>query len=126
MDASLETPKRGWVLSGWLIFMVVANAWTVFNYIGIINDFVQHSDPRFTGVVQWSFPLLAVLGVVNVGAAIALWTWRPVGLYIFAATSVIALIINLMLNVPIQASLLGLGGLLIVWLLVRSRWQYFH
>lgn len=119
-------PQRGWALTAWLIFVALTNAWTVYRYYVIIEDYVSHSDPRFTGTLQWALPLLGVLAAVNIVAVILLWYWRKIGLYIFAATSITALGINMLLGVPLLTSLLGLGGLLILWLLLRERWSAFR
>lgn len=117
---------RGPLLTIWLIFMALANAWTVYRYITIIEDFVSHSDPLFTGTLEWALPLLVVLAAANLVAVVLLWLWRKIGLYIFAATSAVALVINLLLGIPLLTSLIGLIGLAILWALLRPRWGYFR
>lgn len=117
-------PLRGLPLSGWLVFLVVANVWTVYRYAMIIYDLVDHYV--FTGTSQWAFPLLGLLAVVNIVGVMLLWFGRKLGFYLLVATSLIAFVVNTLLNVPITATLLGLLGLLILWALLRPRWSDFR
>lgn len=116
-------PARGLPLTGWLAFMLLANVWTVYRYGMIIYDLVDHM--AFDGIAQWALPLLATLSVVNVAAIILLWFWRKIGLYTLVASSAIALVVNMMLQVPLTSMLLGLVGLIILWSLLRPHWSNF-
>ncbi|MBC8162003.1 MAG: hypothetical protein H7Z42_12370 [Roseiflexaceae bacterium] len=122
-EATVE-PARSLPLTGWLVFVLLANVWTVYRYGMIIYDLVDHMV--FDGVAQWALPLLATLSVVNVAAVVLLWFWRKVGLYMFVATSVIALVVNSILQVPLTSMLLGLVGLIILWFLLRPHWSNFR
>lgn len=119
-------PVRGWPLTGWLVYLTLANAWAVYRYYSIIDDFVRHSDPRFTGTLEWALPVLMVLAAVNLGAVILLWFWRKWGFYIFVVTACAAFAINVTLKVPFGTLLLGLVGLIILWALLRSHWSDFR
>jgi hypothetical protein len=124
MITSTETRERGWLLTGWLIFMFIANAYTLFTYATTIQDWLSHSDPRWDQF-GWAFVVFAIGAALNVIATIALWRWKIWGLYLFAATSIIALILNIIVGVPIIAALLGLVGFVIVYVLVNQRRAYF-
>ena len=126
MNESAIKPGRGSLLAVWLAFMALANAWTVYRYYTIIDDFVRHHDPRFTDTLQWALPLLAILAALNIVAVVLLWFWRKIGFYIFVLTSFVSLVINLTLKVPLGSLLLGLIGLIVLWALLKSRWSDFR
>lgn len=126
IDETVQKPARGWALTAWLIFIIGANLWTIYRYYVIIEDFVSHQDPAFTGTMQWALPTLAVLAAVNIVAALLLWFWRKIGLYLFVVTSGVAFILNLLLSAPITSAFLGLLGLVVLWALLRPRWAQFR
>jgi hypothetical protein len=126
MTALAPSRSRGVVLTGWLGFMLLANAWTVYRYVTIIQDYLDHSDPRFTGNLQWGLYALLALAAINILCVIGLFFWKKLGLYGFAATSVVALVINVIVGVPLTTSLVGLVGIGILWALVQSKWDYFE
>lgn len=51
MNESAAKPVRGPLLTGWLILMALANVWAVYRYYAIVDDFVRHHDPSFTGTL---------------------------------------------------------------------------
>lgn len=126
MAQELYSPKeRGAILTGWLVFVGLANGWTVYRYVDIIRDYVQHSDPALNGPAGWAFPLLTVLALINIGAVVALFRWRKLGWYLILMTSGVALVVNLILGIPLILSLLGFGGLAILWWLLSRKWEHF-
>jgi hypothetical protein len=54
--------------------------------------------------------LLSLVGIANVACAIALFKWRKAGFYGFIGTSAVVFIVNLSIGLGIVPSLLGLGG----------------
>ncbi|MAS32480.1 MAG: hypothetical protein CL610_00650 [Anaerolineaceae bacterium] len=126
MSETPLNPARGRALTVWLILMALTNAWAIYRYIVILEDFISHSDPQFTVILQWALPLMAIVALINIVGVIFLWRWRRLGFYVLVATTTITLTVNLMLNVPVATSILGLVGLLILWALLRPRWQHFY
>lgn len=127
MAQELYSPKeRGALLTGWLAFIGLANAWTAYRYIDILRDFIQHSDTTLNGPASWAYPLLTVLALLNIGAVVALFKWRRFGLYLFIVTSGIALIVNVVLGIPLLLSLVGLIGVVLLWLILKPKWDYFR
>jgi hypothetical protein len=117
--------ERGALLTGWLILMLFANAWAIYRYILIIEDWLSHND------VNWNrlgvpFVVLIVLGIINIVAVVLLWRWRIVGLYIFVATSLIVFMLNLILGVPLLTALIGLVGMIILFALVNPKREMFR
>jgi hypothetical protein len=75
-------------------------------------------------IPSWAFIVLAILAIVNIVSAIALWMWQKWGFYAFVVTSIAAVVINLAIGIPILNALLGLIGLAILWYLLRDKWEY--
>jgi hypothetical protein len=121
---TLPERKRGALLTGFLILMLIANVWTIYRYIVIIDDWLRHSDPNWNRFGA-PFVLLTVLAAVNVVGVVLLWQWRIVGLYLFIAVSLIAFVINLILGVPLITALIGLIGMVILYALVNAKREMF-
>ena len=119
--ASMQTQERGGCLTAWLIVVLIANALIAFYYL-TSGAAMQQVYPSISPAI---FLFLAVIGVVNIVSAIGLWTWHKWGFYLFAATSVITLVINIGIGLPVVSSLTGLIGVAILWYLLRNKWQAF-
>ena len=117
----MASRERGGCLTAWLILVLIANALIAFYYLTSTSA-LQQVYPVSSVV----FLLLAVIGAVNVVSAIALWTWHKWGFYLFAITSVITLVINIGIGLPIVSSLSGLIGVGILWYLLSKKWSAFE
>ena len=121
---STDERKRGRWLSGWLILLALLYTWLA--YQAVATMVAALPDTGLNDTPQWVLPLLIVLSLVNVGAAIALWFWRKLGFYIFVITAIPLVIINLMLGVQLLIALFPLYSVSSTWVLLRPRWQYFY
>lgn len=126
MSSLLLERKRGSIFTIWLILIALANAWGAYRYYVIIEDFVSHSDPRFTGTLQWGLPLLGILALLNIVAVALLFAWKRLGLYIILATNAIALVVSLMLGVSLSTIAPGLVGLAILIYFYQQRAHWFQ
>ena len=109
--SSAPTPPRHGCVTAWLIFMIVVNALTAIGTPFSLNSLRQagmHPSVPLIGV-------LVVCAVANIVFAVALLRWMKWGFYGFAATTVIALVVNLILGVGLGSSLLGLIGIAILY-----------
>jgi len=120
-----QTKERGVWLSAWLVLMFLSAIWVAYRYISIIQEFIDIHSPRFTGILPIALYTLIGLAAVNLVCVVGIWNWRKWGVYGIVATSIVALIINFLIGVPFFASLLGLVGLVILWLLVQPKWPHF-
>ena len=106
-----QKKQRHGCLAAYLILMIVANSLMALIYLlgsGSMRE--QYPDaPR------WGFPVLAVLGIVNVICAIALFSWKELGFFGFLATSLVASIVNFAIGLNIIQALAGLVGLAILY-----------
>jgi len=121
MMSMTQTNERGGCLTVWLALMLIANAFTAFFYL-TSGSTLQQAYPSASPVI---FLILAAGGIVNLISVYGIWTWKKWGFYLFVATSLLALLINLSLGLSIFSSLLGLVGVAIFWYLLREKWAAF-
>ncbi len=88
-------------------------------YYLVAGDTIQHTMP------DWSIPVFALFGLINLGLAIAVWNWKRIGVYGFWVSAIIVMGINLSIGLSLVQSLPGLVGPLILTLLVRPKWNDF-
>lgn len=124
MTTTTETRTRGPLLTAWLIFMLVANTFTFFAYISIIQDWLNHSDPAWDRLGVPSV-ILTIGAAINIVAALLLWRWKIWGLYLFIGVSVVALVINLAIGTSFLVALFGLTGVAILFALVNPKREWF-
>lgn len=117
----MKSRERGGCLTAWLVVVLITNALIAFYYLTSTSAMQQVYPTISSGV----FLLLAVIGAVNVASAIGLWTWHKWGFYLFVATSIITLVINIGIGLPILSSLAGLIGVGILWYLLHKKWNAF-
>lgn len=113
-------PQRGGCLTAYLVLAMIVNPLVGVVYL-FFSDAVSEGAP---GIKPVAIAPLGVMSLANTWAAIALWRWQRAGLYIFAATTAIALAINLASGLGVT-SVTGVIGLAILWALVRPQWQHF-
>lgn len=108
----MDGPKqRHGCLTAWLILMIVANSLSALMYLfakNLILDAVPETP-------EWTFPVYAALGIVNVICAIALARWKKWGFFGFVATTLVGLVINIIVEVEIMQMIFGLLGIVILF-----------
>jgi hypothetical protein len=110
--------ERHGCVTAWLIFMVVANSIVVIMYLfarGMIQNNLTAAIP------SWVFIVLGLMGIANIIFAVALLKWKKWGFWGFAFTSIIAAAVNLQMGTSVLQTLLGLGGVAILYAILRIR-----
>ena len=106
-----DKKERHGCLTAWLVFMIIASSITaMLNLVG-----GSTISEQFPDAPSWAFPLLAVLGALNVGFAIALFKWKKWGFYGFCGTAIVAFMTNLSVGVGLAPSIFGLVGVAILY-----------
>jgi hypothetical protein len=118
---SKETKKRGFWLTAFLILMFVANPFTAFTYFSNPELIIQSYPSISIGLLYF----MGVFALLNVVFAIAIWTWKKVGVYGIYGSMALAFCINLYIGVGIVGSLTGLLGLVLLYFTTKKRWQLF-
>ena len=109
--------ERGVLLTIALVIMAVH---------GIIAAFMYNSMSTAPEVQRpWIISMMVVHSLANIAAAIGIFYWKKWGLYVYAASTVIALVAGL-LSVGIWSVFYMVLPLAIVGWLLRSKWGYFE
>jgi len=107
----MQRPPRHGCLTAFLIFLILVNVISVVMYLAA-GDTIRQALPD---APSWISPALALLGVLNIVFAIALFQWKKWGFYGFIITSVIAVIINISIGMSVLQGILGLVGVAILF-----------
>jgi hypothetical protein len=125
-----QPKQRGRLLTLWLLLLILANILSAFFYIftayvlattssSAIND---ATNPLFNFALPfWAISLFPIFSIVNVYAAIALLKWRKWGFFALCVSYLIETAANLVLGNIL--AIVGLLGIAILYLLLRSKWS---
>ena len=108
MENPIQPPplkKRHGCLTAWLTIMIILNSITSLVYL--VSAVGASSTLR---IPTFALLLLSLIGITNVACAIALFKWKKAGFYGFIGTTAVVFIVNLSIGLGIVTSLLGLGG----------------
>jgi hypothetical protein len=72
----------------------------------------------------WAISLMALHFLANVLAAVGIWYWQKWGLYVYAGSTILALVVGLM-TVGIWSVFYMVLPLVILGWLLRTKWSYF-
>jgi len=128
---SKDQPKqRGTLLTLWLILLVLANAFVAVGYIVIAyllaiqsSIFNDPTNPIYGfDIPLWAVMLSSILSIANLVSVVALFKWRKWGFFAFCASTLVAVIENIVLGSGVFA-LEGFVSIAILYLLLRSKWN---
>nr|WP_299000086.1 hypothetical protein [uncultured Allomuricauda sp.] len=108
----MESKQRHGCVTAWLILMIIANSFTSITYL-FLGDTVSQNLP--TPVSKSMIMTLAFVGIANLIFSIMLFQWKKWAFWGFAATSLIALGINLSIGLGLGTALFGLAGVAILY-----------
>jgi hypothetical protein len=74
----------------------------------------------------WAFYVLGILAILNITFTIFLFKWKRWAFFAICGMAGIVFIINLLIGVNIFSSIFGLSGPIILYLIMRSRWNLFE
>lgn len=110
--------ERGTLLTIWLILMLISNLLAVLGNLFLSSNQASFYPNTSSGI----FYILSLLGLINIGSVIYLFKWKKWGFYAFCGVAVIAFIINLIIGLGV-ASLFGFIGVIILYLLLKPKWD---
>jgi hypothetical protein len=107
--------QRHGCLTAWLVLMIIANSGTALVYL-LGSAAIKQTLPS---APAWCFPLLAVLGLLNVVCAVALLQWRKWGFFGFVVSALAAFGINLAIGLNIVQACFGLVGVGVLYAVLQ-------
>jgi uncharacterized membrane protein YcgQ (UPF0703/DUF1980 family) len=110
-----ETKKRGTLLTVWLILMLIGNASTFIAYF-------LGGSLLFPIIPSWAIYSLGALAGFNILLIIRLFRWKKWAFFALVGTTAMAFAINTIL-IGLPASLLGLIGIVILYAVLRPKWN---
>lgn len=111
-----DLKQRHGCVTFWLWLVLLVNAGGVLQLIVSMCSSAGMDYPVVAVV------LMVLLGTCNVVASLLLMRWRKLGFYLFVASSVAALAVNvLLLNVHPVQSVTSLAGIAIWWAVLQIR-----
>jgi hypothetical protein len=117
MKQKPKKKERGFWLSLVLVVMGLHGIFaSVFYYSQRSQDFINR--PYLIG-------LMVLHSLLNIVAAVGIWYWKKWALYVYAVSTVIALVAGL-LSIGIWSTFYMVLPLAIVGWLLRTKWDYFE
>lgn len=127
MEESVK--ERGTLLTIWLVLMLIANALTAIGYLvgSMMADTIESlMASTMLFIPTWVYYVLGFFGLLNVVFTIFLFKWKKWAFYAFCGIAVIVAGINLFIGFGILDSLSGFLGVIILYLLMRPKWDLFE
>lgn len=112
----MESKQRHGCVTAWLIFMIIANAFSAISYL-FMGDTISEALPE--PVPTPMLYALAIIGIANLVFAIMLLQWKKWAFWGFVVSGLITLGINLSIGIGIGQSLLGLLGVGILYAILQ-------
>lgn len=110
--------ERHGCVTAWLVFMIVANSIAVITYL-FARSVIQKNLPA--AIPSWAFIALGLIAIANIIFAVALLKWKKWGFQGFVFTSIIAAGVNLETGTSVLQTLIGLGGVIVLYAILRIR-----
>jgi hypothetical protein len=114
--------QRGALLTTWLILMIIANSFSAIFYF-FLKGFVSFLLPNIPSGIWYVYGLVSLANIIF---AIFLFMWKKWAFFAFCGSAVLAFIMNLSMGVGILNALFGTLGVIILYLIMRPKWNLFE
>jgi len=111
-----KRPQRGTWLTIALVLMVLHGI------VAALFFYFSKTDPAVDRT--WMLSLMVVHSLANIAAAVGIWYWKKWALYVYAASTIVALVVGL-LSVGIWSVFYMVLPLAIMGWVLRTKWDYF-
>ena len=112
--------KRGWLLTIYLIIIIIASAISAYTYI--------FNSESLTGIINISSQTLLafqILTILNIIFGVAIFSWKKWGVYGLGLSFIVSSILSISIYGIIGAIIGLVISLGILLLIIKSRWKYF-
>ncbi|MCB9451140.1 MAG: hypothetical protein H6672_06855 [Anaerolineaceae bacterium] len=114
--------RRSGILILWIGFWICVNIFFLVGPWLIIPQFQQGEAPIIS-IVDVIFLLLFVINLIGLELV---WFWKKIGLYLLIGSVVIFIILDILHVTPILFTMFFLVGVVILYLIMRIRWQWYE
>jgi len=115
----VQEKQRHGCLTAWLVLLIIGGALSVIGtalmYL-IDPQAIREALPDAPG---WTFPAAAVLSLLSLVFAIALFTWRKWAFWGYVLSSIAGVIVSASMGVAAWQWLLGLAGVVILYAVLQ-------
>ncbi len=119
--------KLGTLLTIWLVIMVIANLFGALTYLILYKlVFIEKIAAVLPALPSTAIYILGIIGILNVIFTIFLFKWKKWAFFAYCGSAGIVFIINLIIGTGIVAALCGLIGPVILYLIMRPKWNLFE
>jgi len=119
--------KRGVLLSAWLIIILIAS------FIGFLSFFVNSFDNSFSvehpNIPLWTFYFMGLISFSYIIFSILIFLWKKWAIFAISISTIIAFLINIMVNSQEELNqnpFVGLLGISILVCLCLPKWKMFE
>lgn len=114
---SIQVKERGTALTIILILIALHGVFATYFYYTVRTQEADLSRPMILS-------LMVVHSLANVIAAVGIWYWQKWALYVYAASTIIALVVGLLVVGAWSVFYMVLPLVILGWVL-RTKWDYF-
>ena len=120
MTTNSEVRNRGMLLTAYLVYIALSNAWWAYRAFDHYWLLVSHSAPN---VPHWPYLVLGIVSIAAVAAVVAIWSWKQWGLFLYLFCWAGAIGMNAFLGVPTWAYILSIANMALLCAFLRPKWQ---
>jgi len=116
--AKNQKKERGFWLTLFLVIMALHGIFAAYFYYT-----VRVGEPSLDR--PWILSLMVIHSLANILAAVGIWYWKKWALYVYAASTVLGLVVGL-LSIGAWSTFYMVLPLAILGYILRTKWNYFN
>ena len=120
MDESNK--NRGTLLTIWLVLILISNFVTSIMYF-FLRDSAINLLPNLSLGMIYFYGLISLLNFVMV---IFLFKWKKWAFFVLCGSALVTFVLNLIAGASVFSAISGLLGILILYLIMQPRWNFFE
>ena len=121
MNGKTKEKERGKLISIWLTLMIIANALSAIIYFFLTPAIIK----AFPQVTNWMSYIYGVLALANIVFVIFLFKWKRWAFFAILGVSIAGFVLNIFSGISIIVNILGFIGPLLLYLVLKTKWEYF-
>ncbi|MCL0103755.1 hypothetical protein M1O51_04000 [Dehalococcoidia bacterium] len=115
----VQEKQRHGCLTAWLVLLIIGGALSLLGTaLGYLVD-PQLMREAFPDAPGWAFPAMAVLSLLGLVFAIALFTWKKWAFWGYVLSSIAGAIVSVLMGAQVWQSLLGLAGVVVLYAVLQ-------